>query len=284
MMKKRALRLVLVVLAAVAATGGSLRAAEGVGAWFDLGASATSLGVGGARAAFRDGPDSVSLNPASLARVERLGLTTMYVNAFGAATHGAMAASAPYVGFAASLIDSGLVPADVADLRFAQQGIAAAAALPIGPVAVGARWRFVHSSAPVAGAGWAADVGVLVEFEAWRVGAICDAVVSGPLEYEGGARETWQRDLCVGGAWTVSILDEMVWTLTLDVDRIFAGPWRVVGGIEAAVGALAARLGWDGDGVTLGLGVRVAGIGFDWSCAVRSDLGASHRVSLGVAF
>jgi hypothetical protein len=50
------------------------------------------------------------------------------------------------------------------------------------------------------------------------------------------------------------------------------------------VGALAARLGWDGQGLTFGLSVRVSDIEVDWSCAARPDLGTSHRVSLEVLF
>jgi hypothetical protein len=263
---------------------GRAGAEEGVGALFRLGVSARSLGLGGATAALSDGAAASTLNPAALGWVREMGVASLYVDQFGGVSYGALAFSAPYVGMAAAFVDSGWIGPDVSGFRFTEQCLVGAVGVPIGRVSAGARWRFLRMATPFSGHGWAFDAALLLDLEAVRVGAVWDAVASSPMTYDEGETEAWDSDLRVGVAVTLSPFESVTWTVTADVSGILVTPLRVVGGVEAWVGALAARLGWDGQGPTFGLSVRVSGIELDWSCSARSDLGMSHRVSLEVLF
>lgn len=284
MTRKRCAPLAITAGLAILVAGWSAPAADGVGALFDLGVSARSLGVGGARAAFVDDAAAAALNPAGLAWVEGIHLGSLYVGQFGGVAYGAAAFSAPYVGVTALLVDSGWIAAGDEGFRYTSQAVSFAAAVPIGPVAAGLRWRFLRVGTPTEGHGWAVDGALLVDLGAVRLGAVCDAVVSSPMAYGNDETEDWNPNLRLGAAVVLSPVADVVWTLAADVERILRGPMRLIGGLEVWVSSLAARLGWDGEGPTLGLSVRVSGIEVDWSCAARPDLGASHRVSLEVLF
>jgi hypothetical protein len=281
--KASALSAVLTGLVVVA-LGGSAWAVDGVGALFDLGVSARSLGVGGACAAFIDDAAAAALNPAGLAWVEGISVTSLYIDQFGGATYGAAAFSAPYVGVTALLVDSGWITSGDTGFRYTSQALSVAAGAPIGPVAAGLRWRFLRSGSPAMGHGWAADGALLVDLGAVHLGAVWDAAVSSPMMYGDGETESWASNLRVGASVSLAPVDGVVWSAAADVERILHGPVRLVGGVEVWVKSLAARLGWDGEGPTIGLSVRVSSVEIDWSCAARSDLGASHRVSLEVFF
>jgi len=255
-----------------------------VGALFELGTSARSLGVGGARVAFSDDVAAVSLNPAALAWVRELGVASLYVEQFGGVGYGSLELSAPYMGLGASFLDSGWVESGVVKFRYASQSFSCAAAVPIGPVAIGTRWRFLRVGSPYEAHGWAFDAATLVRIGDVRVGAILDSAVSSPVVYQGGETEPWRRDIALGASWMTEPFADVRWTLATDVRGVLTGAWRLVGGMEAWVGPLAARVGWDGDGPTFGLSVRISGVEVDWSCAARSDLGTSHRVSVEVLF
>jgi hypothetical protein len=216
--------------------------------------------------------------------VRQVGLASLYVDQFGGVSYGAVAFSAPYVGMAAAFVDSGWISSDASGFRFTGQGLVGALGIPVGPVAAGARWRFLRSATPFAGHGWALDAALLLDVGTVQIGAIWDAAASSPMTYDGGEPEAWDSDLRVGAALTLSPFEDVTWTVTADVSGILGAPVRVVGGVEAWVGVMAGRLGWDGQGPTFGLSVRVSGVEVDWSCAARSDVGTSHRVSLEVLF
>ncbi len=283
MIRKRAGCWVIVTVV-VLLGGWTSVAEEGVGALFRLGVSARSLGLGGASAALDDRAAAATLNPASLGWGEGIEVASLYANLFGGVHYGAVSFSAPYVGLAGAFVDSGWIPSGESGVRFTSQSLVGAAGVPVGPVSAGARWRLLRVGSPFSGHGWALDAGLLLDLGMVRVGGVWDAVASSPMTYDTGKSEAWEPDLRLGAAVTLSPLDDVVWTATADVDGILNAPLRVHGGTEAWVGVLAVRVGWDGEGPTFGLSLRVSGAEVDWSCAARSDLGMSHRVSLKILF
>jgi len=283
---RRRLAIVAVVgveLAGLAVALGASAAGD-VGAAFGFGVSARSLGVGGAHTAFLDEPAAATLNPASVGWVERVGCGSLYVQQFGGVSYGAVAFSAPYVGMSVALLDSGWITSGDDGFRYAAQALSCSVGAPIGPIAVGIRWRFLHVGAPFIGHGWAADVGTLAELGFLRVGAVFHAALASPVHYERGRDQAWDRSLSLGMAATADVAPDVLIIATIDAKGAFSRSLRLVGGVEAWIGSLAGRLGWDGAGPTLGISVRVGGAEVDWSCAARSDLGTSHRVSLEMLF
>ncbi|MEW5825586.1 MAG: hypothetical protein AB1778_02040 [Candidatus Bipolaricaulota bacterium] len=258
--------------------------AEGVGTLFRLGTSARSLGWGGVSAAVADGVGALA-NPAALGRIETLGVSSLYASGFGGTSYGALDFAAPLVALSAVFLDSGAIPLGAGALRFTSYGLVGSVGLPIGPVGVGVRWRFLRVAQPFVGHGWALDPGLLVDLGRLRLGLIWEAAASAPMVYEGSVRsDAWTPDLVLGAAWTVSPAEDVVWTAAADLRGALRGRTTLVGGMEAWIGGLGARVGWDGSGPTFGLSAVLSWLRVDWSTSVRSDLGASHRISLGVAF
>jgi len=262
----------------------SAGAAEGVGALFSLGSSGRALGMGGAFMALADDEGAVLRSPAALGWTDTIGILSMLAGGFGGTTHGAVAVSMPYVGFGAILLDSGAIPTDGGSFRYASQGFMASLGVPIGPVALGARGRLLRVSSPTAGMGWAIDPEIVIAVDSLRVALMVEGAVSEAIAYDGGAAEAWERSIRLGAAVTLSPSEDVLWSVAFEAAGLFSTLPRLTGGIEAWIGGLGARAGFDGRGPTFGLSVRFASLQFDWAYAMRDDLGDSHRVSFSYRF
>ena len=108
------------------------------------------------------------------------------------------------------------------------------------------------------------------------------------IEPVGKARPDW-RVLCdvarrLGAAVTLAPADDVVWSAAFEAAGLFSALPRLSAGMEAWIGGLGARAGFDGRGPTFGLSVRFSNLQFDWAYAMRDDLGDSHRVSFTYRF
>ena len=262
----------------------SAGATEGVGALFSVGLSGRALGMGGAFMALADDEGAVLNSPAALGWSDTIGILSMLAGGFGGTTHGAVAVSMPYVGFGAILLDSGAIPTDGGSFRYASQGFIASLGVPIGPVALGVRGRLLRVSAPTSGIGWAIDPEVVVAIGAIRVALMYESVVSGRVEYTTRAAEAWERSIRLGASATLLPTDNVLWSVAFEAGGLFSALPELTGGVEAWIGGLGARAGFDGRGPTFGLSVRFASLQFDWAYAMRDDLGDSHRVSFTYRF
>jgi hypothetical protein len=257
---------------------------EGVGAIFSLGSSGRGLGMGGAFMALVDDEGAVLYNPAALGRYEGIGITSLLASGFGGIVHGVVGFAMPYFGVNAFLLDSGAIPTDAGSFRYASQGVVASLGVPIGPVALGVRGRLLRISSPTDGRGWAVDPSILVALDSIRVGLLFEGALSGPVVYESGAEEAWDRSLRLGAAITLSPTPDVLWSTSFEAVGLFSASPYLTAGLEAWIGGLGARVGFDGRGPTFGLSVRFASLQFDWAYAMRSDLGDSHRVSFTLRF
>jgi hypothetical protein len=274
----------LIVLAVAAMAFVPVSAVENVGSLFDLGTSARVLGLGGAFCAVADDESAVFYNPGGLARQERIGVTSMFVQHFGGVAYGSITVALPYVGFSALFLDSGPIPTAGGTTRYASQGVTASLGVPIGPVAVGARWRFFRVSAPTSGRGWAIDPSVLLDVGGVRVGLLWEGPLSAPVEYVSGPDEPFERSLTLGAALRLEPMEDVVWNMSFQASRLFAASSALAMGLEAWIGGVGARVGFDGAGAAFGLSVRFTALQIDWAYAGRLDLGDSHRVSLTLRF
>jgi len=257
---------------------------EGVGALFSLGASGRALGMGGAFMALADDEGCVLHSPAGLGWCETIGITSLVASGFGGVAHGVVGFAMPYVGVDLFLLDSGAIPAGDGTVRYASQGIVGSIGVPLGPVALGVRGRILRVSSPGEGSGWAIDPGILVAVGGIRVGALVEGAVSDPVAYETGSIEAWGRSARLGAAITLAPAPDVVWSAAFEAAGLFASAPRMAAGLEAWIGGLGARAGFDGRGPTFGLSVRFAALQVDWAYAMRTDLGDSHRVSFTFRF
>lgn len=251
---------------------------------FEMGASARGLGLGGAFVALVDDETAVVHNPAALGMLSSIGLSSFYARQFAGVTYGSLCVAMPWVGMGVSLVDSGPIPSSDGSLRYASQSYALSAGLPLGPVAFGVRWRSLRVTAPTRGHGWSLDPSLIVHAGSLRLGVLLESAISAPVTYASGHRESFAPSLRMGLAAMLSPAPDIWWNASFEAVGLFAGDPAFRAGLEAWIGEIGARVGYDGDGATVGLTLRVAGIQLDWAYATRTDLGDSHRVSLSLRF
>ena len=274
----------LIVCAVMAAVALPVGAVEGVGTIFSLGSSGRALGMGGAFSALADDEGSVLYSPAALGWREEFGLTSLLASGFGGIVHGVVGFAMPYFGVNLFLLDSGVIPTDAGSFRYASQGFVGSLGIPIGPVGLGVRGRLLRVSAPTDGSGWAIDPAIVVALDSIRVAMMLEGAFSQPVVYESGANEAWTRSLRIGAAVTLSPSPDVLWSLSFEAAELFSTSPSLAAGLEAWIGGLGARAGFDGSGPTFGMSVRFVSLQLDWAYAMRSDLGDSHRVSFTYRF
>jgi len=282
-MTRRVRNLVLGVLLVGMIPIGAM-AYDGVGAVFSLGSSGRSLGMGGAFMALADDEGCVLSSPAGLGWVRQIGITSLLASGFGGIGYGAVGFAMPYVGAGAVILDSGAIPTNDGSFRYASQGGVASLGIPIGPVALGVRGRLLRVSSPIEGSGWAIDPAILVAANGIRVAMMFEGAMSGPVVYASGSSEAWNPSIRLGAAVTLEPSADVLWSASFEAVGLFSVSPHLTAGLEAWIGGLGARAGFDGRGPTFGLSVRFASLQFDWAYAMRNDLGDSHRVSFTFRF
>jgi hypothetical protein len=250
------------------------------GSAFELGASARGLGLGGAFTALVDDETAVIHNPAALGQLTTVGISTLYVRQFGEISYGSVCVAMPWVGLNVAFIDSGLIPSLQGAFRYTSEAIAISGGVPIGPVSLGIRWRYLHVSSPISGGGWAIDPALLLDAGSVRVAAVFESAYSVPVSYSSGTDESFESSLRLGIAATLSPSPDVWWNAAFEASGLFAAQVQFTAGLEAWIGGIGARVGYDGVGPTFGLTIRFSGLQLDWAYAMRSDLGGSHRASL----
>ena len=274
--------LALMVMVGVSALPASGQ--EGVGAIFSLGSSGRGLGMGGAFMALAADEGCVLSSPAALGWYEGIGITSLLASGFGGIAHGVIGLTVPYFGFNAFLLNSGSIPTEGGSFRYASQGLVASLGVPIGPVAIGVRGRLLGVSSPTSGTGWAIDPAVVAVTDRIRVAMMYEGAFSGPIVYDSGSEEAWSRSIRLGAAITLSPSSDVLWSASFEAVGLFSTAPHLAAGLEAWIGGLGARAGFDGRGLTFGLSIRFASLQFDWAYAMRNDLGDSHRVSFTFRF
>jgi hypothetical protein len=257
---------------------------EFVGSALDLGSSARGLGLGGAFTALVDDEAAVVHNPAALGTLESVAFSSLYVQQFGGITYGSISLAAPWMGLNVSLVDSGLIDSTQGAFRYTSYAVSVAGGVPLGPLGLGVRWRYVRVSSPGPGTGWSLDPALLIAVGGLRIGAVYESAYSAPMRYASGTDEAFAPSLRLGVSATLTPSADVVWSASFEASGLFASSVRFCAGLEAWIGGLGARVGYDGVGPTFGLTIRFSEMQLDWAYAVRSDLGESHRVSLSFRF
>jgi len=265
-------------------TGFSAAATENVGGLFNIGSSARGQGLGGAYSALVDDESATLYNPAALGRYKGIGLSSIFARQFGGVAYGSVGFAAPYVGIDFLFLDSGPIAAGEGAFSYSSQGIVAAAGIPLGNAGFGIRWRYFHVASPFSGSGWAIDPAFLVVTDTLRVSILYEAAVSKPVGYSTGGSDPWDSSIRIGLALTLSPASDVRWNATFEASGLFSSAAALSAGIEAWIGGLGARVGYDGEGPTFGLSIRFDALQIDWAYVTRTDLGNSHRVSISVRF
>ena len=262
----------------------SVHAVVNVGGLFAAAGSARGQGMGDAFAALADDEGAAFHNPAALGWIDTVGITTTYVAGFGGVSLGSVGIVLPYIGVSILFLNSGTIAANDGAFYYASQGVAASAGIPIGPVGLGVRWRFYRCSSPFTGTGWTIDPTLLVRTDVLRASAMWENAFSVPVTYDRGSEQAWDPSLRISVALLLAPTDDVLWNACFEVDGLFSAVPSLSAGVEAWVGGIGARAGYDEGALTYGLSARFDTLQIDWAYTMKDDLGDAHRISLALRF
>ena len=252
---------------------------------FQLDVGGRPAGLAGAFLALADDESAAYYNPAGLGWLRGVGVTTLFSNRLEALTYGAVSASLPHVGVTLLRMDSGWIPNGEGDgFRYVSQAGLLASGVAIGPVGFGARAKFYQVVSPVEATGWALDPALLVVTETVRFGVLVENLLSRPIAYANAHQEGWPLGIRLGAAATLAVAEGIVWNVVGEAEGLFTGTPRLIGGVEAWVGDLAGRIGYDGTNAALGLSVRFTSFQLDWGYQLCVGSVESHHISLSFRF
>lgn len=309
MRTKLAVALALAAAAAVAAASAAGAADgttyAGAAALFRIGAGARPLSMGGAFAGLADDENALFYNPAGLAYLQRVGLTSFYSTQYGVITYGALGVAGQGFGLGGLYLSSTGIPGagEQHEIRgnFDYTNLAGlfGAAGSLGPLAVGVRGKYLSVTSatqiqgrlePVTGSGFSGDVGVVAGVGPLRLGLLVENLVGQPIRYSTGASEAWERRVRAGLSIRTGPL-----LLAADLDNLTTEPRYYHAGAELGLGPLSLRAGVTGiasqvsgsgagTDLSAGAGVRFGGLQLDYAYLMPSELPDTHRVSLTLRF
>lgn len=270
---------------------------------FQIGAGARPLAMGGAFAGVADDENALFYNPAGLALLARPGVTSFYSTQYDVVGYGALGLALPGLGLGSLYLSSpgiaGIGPGSEFLPEFAYTNLAGlvGAAGHLGPLAVGIRGKYlsVTSAAPgtlatVNGSGFSGDVAALLALGPLRLGAVYENLLSRPVRYSTGAEEPWEPRWTAGASLRLGPL-----VLAADVESLARASRFYHAGVEVLLGPLALRGGATGPltssgpseterDLSAGVGLRLGGLGVDYSYLMPSALPETHRISLTLRF
>lgn len=279
----RNLTIALILLLSATALFAADNAGTTSGAFLGLGLGARPLALGNAFVAVADDGSALFFNPAGLATLQKPELQSMYTNWFVDTKYGALSLAAPGFAFAAAYLDYGRIN----ETTLAQPGGTG------GSFSSGALcYRF----------GFGKNVSPLF---AWGLGLKLFGEYLGSSDAAGygvDAGLLWQlpeRNMSIGLAATNLLgqfAGEISRSLTLGIAAQFAAfrpafdlcyatdyGLRTRAGVEMDInGMLYPRCGYDSGKVSLGFGLLLSRVGFDYAYLSAGDLGATHRFSLKI--
>ncbi len=276
--------IVLVAGLLLLSTGAQAAPFSNVAAIFELGPGARPLGMGEAFLALADDANAAFYNPAGLGWQSGITVTSLFARQFDTLDYAALGLTVPYLGVDVLALDSGTIGTGETAFHYASEAGVLSCGVPIGPVGLGARFKVYRVSAPYTATGWAIDPALLLVMGPVRIGALYENAYSEGVTFSDGHTEPWTQSLALGIGLLLAPHDGVQWSASVEGTGLFGTGPRVLAGLEAQIGALSARLGYDGAGLTCGLSVRFANFAVDWAYAIRSTLPDSHRVSLTYRF
>jgi len=240
--------------------------------------------MGSAYSALADDESAAFHSPAALGWIGTIGVTSTYLAGFGGVNLGSVGIVLPYVGVSVLFLNSGSIATDSSSFYYASQGVVASVGIPIGPIGLGGRWRFFRCSSPFEGSGWTLDPMILVRTDILRASAMWENAFSVPVVYDHRTEEAWNPSLRISVALLLAPTDDVQWNACFEVDGLFAATPSLSTGIEAWVGGIGARAGYDEGAFTYGLSAKFDALQLDWAYTMRDDLGDTHRLSLTLRF
>ena len=259
---------------------------DNVAGIFELGSGGRPWGMGGAFLAVADDENAAYYNPAGLAWIDGIGVTSLFSRQLESVTHGAFGVILPHFGLVLMHLDSGLISVNEGGdaFRYTSQAGLLSTGVALGPVALGGRWKLYRVLEPYTASGWALDPTLLVITEGVRVGLMLENILSKPITFESDHVEPWKMRTRFGAAVSLEAAEAVRWCIAVEACDLFSSRPHLAAGLEAWMENVAGRVGYDGTNATLGLTVQFSNFQVDWGTALGIGLVASHRISLTFRF
>ncbi len=251
---------------------------------FELGSSGRALGMGGAFLALADDESAAFYNPAGLGFLHGIGLSSLYARQFDALNYAAIGFTLPYFGVTVLQLDSGWIETAESGFRYTSRAGIFSAGFSIGPIGLGGRFKLYRVAEPYSASGWAFDPALLIVTDIVRIGLLLENGYAQAIEFSDGHTEAWERRVRLGIATTIVPSEGVHLNAVVEGAGLFSTHPQFCTGLEAEIGALAARFGYDGAGVTFGLAIRFASFQVDLAYATQEILPDSYRLSLTYRF
>jgi hypothetical protein len=278
-------RVTVALLLALTLLSIPLAAAEygSVATIFDLSPSARVSGMGGAFLALADDASAAFYNPAGLGWISDVSVSSLFARQFGAVDYASLQFALPYLGATFLYLDSGPIEGNTGTFRYTSAGAVISSGISIGPIGIGARFKVYRQMDPDSGAGWTFDPAILVVTSIVRAGFLLENAFSSPIEFSDHS-EQWTPRTRIGVALTLSPATQVGVNAVVEAVGLFSASPLLTAGLETYVNGMAARIGYDGYGVTFGLSGHFSIFEIDWAYITRSAFPDTNRVSLTFRF
>ncbi|MCP4581242.1 MAG: PorV/PorQ family protein [candidate division Zixibacteria bacterium] len=294
-------RLSTIILLIILLAVNSLAAGEGgYRSPFALGMGARQLGMGGATAAGINGSGSIYWNPAGLAEVKRSELQLSHMTLFMDTRYEFIAAAYPTLSFGAfgfgigdlssgeferidNWVSNNTTFSSRQDMLLLGYGFSLFRSLDIGLAVKG----IYYDIAGYKDTGFGFDLGLIYSLgimDGMSIG-LKASDIAGPRIKLHTLEQRYPWSLRGGLAYSRELGEKNSLLLNADIENTEKLGIDIYVGAEFGLNEMFfARAGYMADKPTVGAGVVVAGIRFDYAFASLSDLETSHRLSLSYSF
>ena len=287
-------RISLYIMLAVLVTGVAFAGDAGRETPFSLGAGARSLGMGGAFSALSDDASAIYYNPAGLTRLEYQQVSLMHATLFESSIYDFAAWVIPIsdrdglgIGFMRVGTDDIIRFVDfdsAGSFGYHQSQVIFSYGREIIPrLSGGISLKMVNQKLDeFSDYAYGADLGVSVKLtDLLSIGAIGRDLIAPKIKLDSSS-ETSPRSFEGGIALTgFSVSEAMKLTAALDLEKIEDRSVKVHTGAEVSFyDNYFLRLGYDRDNISLGAGLKVKRLQFDYAYKLMDYIDNSHRFSL----
>ncbi len=255
-----------------------------VGEIMQFGVGARAVGLGNAFLPLADDETAAFYNPAGMGWINHISLTSYFSRQFDTITYEAVGVSIPHIGASLMRLDSGWIKADSGGFSYISECGVIGAGFALGPVGIGGRLKVFSVQSPYVAFGWAVDPALLIVSDVMRVGIMVENAYSQPIVLPDATVEEWPLHVDAGVALHTRIGNKVEWNATFVANDLFTPAVRVAYGIEAWVGGLGTRAGWNTCGPSLGISVRFPSMRIDFAYTESEGLGGSYGASVTFNF
>lgn len=248
--------------------------------------------MGGAFAGLSDDENALFYNPAALAFLDHVGVTSLYSRQFQVLDYGVIGIAGRFAGLSLLQLYSGGIEGmnkfgnpDGTIFTYLNRAGIASVGLAFGKIALGTRFKFYQElSGGESGIGWAIDPAVMIVRQRLRLGALVENGLSRAIKFDNGHAESWNQDLRLGGSLSLEILNQVTLNLLFDLGGVLGQGLRSHLGAELWVRELGVRAGLDGGAITVGSSIWFKNLRADWAYAAHPRLPDTNRLSLTLRF